>query len=65
MVLLDNGMQINTITPSYLENHSLDMGPITDLLGARVACVGLGNAYTQIPRLCYYLGSSGQSPGLQ
>ena len=23
------------------------MGPITDLIGARVACVGLGNAYTQ------------------
>ena len=22
------------------------MGPITDLTGARVACVGLGNAYT-------------------
>ena len=23
------------------------MGPITDLLGAKVACVGLGNAYTR------------------
>ena len=23
------------------------MGPITDLIGAKVACVGLGNAYTR------------------
>ena len=46
MALLDNGMQINTITPNYVKNHSLGMGPITDLIGARVACMGLGNAYT-------------------
>ena len=45
--LLDNGMQINTITPNYVRNHLLEMGPITDLIGAKVACVGLGNAYTQ------------------
>ena len=47
MALLDNSMQINTIMPNYVKNHSLEMGPITDLIGARVACVGLGNAYTQ------------------
>ena len=29
------------------------MGPITDLMGARVACVGLGNAYT--PPLGYII----------
>ena len=45
--LLDNGVQINTITPNYVKNHSLEVGPITDLISARVACVGLGNAYTQ------------------
>ena len=43
--LLDNGMQINTITPNYVKNHLLEMGPITDLIGARVPCMGLGNAY--------------------
>ena len=46
MAFLDNGMQINTITPTYVKNHSLEMGPITDLIGARVTCMGLGNAYT-------------------
>ena len=46
--LLDNGMQINTITPNYVRNHSLEMGLITYLTGTKVACVGLGNAYTQL-----------------
>ena len=40
-------MQINTITPNYVKNHLLEMGPITDLIGARVACMGLGKAYAQ------------------
>ena len=47
MALLDNGAQINTIMPKYVSDHSLQMGPITDLLGAKVACVGLDNAYTR------------------
>ena len=45
MALLDNGAQINTIMPKYVSDHSLQMGPITNLLGAKVACVGLGYAY--------------------
>ena len=47
MALLDNCVQINTLMPSYVKSHSLDVGPITDLIGGQVACVGLGNAYTQ------------------
>ena len=47
MALLDNGTQINTIMPKYISDHSLQMGPITDLLGAKVTCIGLGNAYTR------------------
>ena len=47
MALLDNGAQINTIMPKYVSDHSLQMGPITNLLGAKVDCVGLGNAYTR------------------
>ena len=61
--LLDNGGQINTITPNYVRNHSLEMGPITDLIGAMVICMGLGNAYTR-PLGYFIVGSSGWSPGL-
>ena len=45
MALLDNGAQINTITPKYISDHSLQVGPITNLISAKVACVGLGNVY--------------------
>ena len=45
MAVLDNGTQINTIMPKYVSDHSLQMGLITNLLGAKVACVGLGNVY--------------------
>ena len=46
MALLDNGAQVNTIMLWYVNEHSLQVGPITDLMGSKVACVGLGNAYT-------------------
>ena len=48
MGLLDNGAQINTIMPKYVSDHSLQMGLITDLLGTKVSCVGLGNAYIRL-----------------
>ena len=47
MALLDNGAQVNTITLRYVSKHSLQVGPITDLMGSKVACMGLGNAYTR------------------
>ena len=47
MALLDNGAQINTIMPRYISDHSFQVGPITDLMGSNVACMGLGNAYTR------------------
>ena len=47
MALLDNWAQVNTITPKYVKEHSLPVGPITDLMGSKVSCVGLGNAYTR------------------
>ena len=62
MALLDNGTQVNTITMRYVNNHSLQMGPITDLMGSKVACVGLGNAYT---RLLGYLVIWVQVDGVQ
>ena len=47
MALLNNGAQINTIMPRYVSDHSLQVGPITDLIGSEVTCMGLGNAYTR------------------
>ena len=47
MALLDNGAQVNTIMLRYVNKHSLQVGPITDLMGSKITCVGLGNAYTQ------------------
>ena len=49
MALLDNGAQVyyNTITQRYVKENSLSVGPITDLMGSKFACVGLGNAYTR------------------
>ena len=47
MALLDNGVQVNTITLRYVKEHSLQVGPITDLMGSKVTCIGLGNTYTR------------------
>ena len=47
MALLDNGVQVNTIMLRYAKACSLSVGLITDLMGAKVACVGLGNTYTR------------------
>ena len=64
MALLDNAAQLNTIMPSYVCEHSLEMGPITDLMGSKVTCVGLGNAYTRPLGLCSDPGSGRWSLGL-
>ena len=47
MALLDNSVQVNTIAPRYVNEYSLQVGPITNLMGSKVTCVGLGNAYTR------------------
>ena len=51
--LLENGAHVNTIMLRYVKEHSLPVGPITDLMGSKVACIGLGNAYTK--PLCYVI----------
>ena len=48
MALLDTGAQVNIIMLRYVSNHSLQVAPITDLMGSKVTCVGLGNAYTRL-----------------
>ena len=48
MALLGNGGLMNTIMPRYIKEHSLQVGPIIDLMGSRVTCIGLGNPYTRL-----------------
>ena len=48
MSFLDNGAQFNTITLKYISDHSLQVGPITNLISAKVACIGLGNIYMRL-----------------
>ena len=48
MALLDNSAQVNTIMLRYVKEHSLPVGPVTDLMGSKVTCIGLGNAYTRL-----------------
>ena len=48
MALLDNGAQVNTIMQRYVSDHSLQVGPITNLMGSKVAYMGLGNACTRL-----------------
>ena len=48
MALLDKGAQVNTIMQRYIHEHSLQVEPIADLMGSKVTCVGLGNAYTRL-----------------
>ena len=47
MALPDNGARANTIMLRYVSECSLEVGAITDLMGSKVTCVGLGNAYTR------------------
>ena len=62
MALLNNGAQINTIMLRYVSDHSLQVGPITNLVGSKITCMGLGNAYT---RLLGYVVIQVQVDGVQ
>ena len=62
MALLDNSAQVNAIMPRYVKEHFPQVGPMTDLMGSRVTCIGLGNAYT---RLLGYVVIQVQVDGVQ
>ena len=46
MALINNGPEINTIMLSFAKSHSFEVGPLSDLVGRWVTCLGLGNALT-------------------
>ena len=64
MALLDNGVQINTIMPSFVEDHSFDIGPSVRPSRQMSCLCRLGECTDLTFRLCHHMGSSGWSPGL-
>ena len=56
MVLLDNGTHINTIMPKYVIDHSLKVGPITDLKDSKVYLCGSVQCLHKTIGLHYDLG---------
>ena len=46
MALLDKGCQVNTITPEFIEAHTLKIGPMSNLVEGRVSMVDLGGMHT-------------------
>ena len=65
MALLDNGTQINTIMPGYVENHSLDVRPISGLPHRQKRHLHRSGKCPHMTNwLHHHMGSSRQSPGL-
>ena len=46
MLLLDNGCQVKTFTPEFVETHTHEIGLMSDLVEGRVSMVGLGGTCT-------------------
>ena len=64
MALLDNGAQVNTITPRYVCEHSLEMGPITVPYGFQSHLCRAGQCLYKTAGLCSDLGLGRWSLGL-
>ena len=44
--LLDSGSTINTVTPGFIETHSLDVGPFHDLANGTLGINGFGGVFS-------------------
>ena len=45
--LLDSGSTINAVTPEFIEVHSLDVGPLSDLADGTLGINGFGGVFSQ------------------
>ena len=45
--LLDNGSTINAVTPEFIETHSLDVSPLSDLVDDTMSINGFGRLFSQ------------------
>ena len=44
--LLDSGSTINAMTPGFIKPHSLDMGPLSDLVDGTLKINGFGGLFS-------------------
>ena len=44
---LDSGSTINVVTPEFIKAHSLDMGPLSDLVDGTLKINGFGGLFSQ------------------
>ena len=44
--LLDSGSTINTVTPEFVKAHSLDVGPLHDLVDGTLKINGFGGLFS-------------------
>ena len=44
--LLDSGSTINVVTPEFVKAHSLDVGPLNDLVDATLKINGFGGLFS-------------------
>ena len=45
--LLDNGSTINAVTPEFIKAHSLDIGPLSNLVNGRMGINGFWGLFSQ------------------
>ena len=61
--ILDSGSTINAVTPEFLKAHSLDVGPLSDLVDGTLKINGFGGLFPTLG-LCHHKGSSRRGEGL-
>ena len=47
LALLDSGSTINAVTPEFIKAHSLDVGPLSNLVDGTLKINGFGGLFSQ------------------
>ena len=62
---MDSGSTINAVTPEFIEVHSLDVAPLSDLSNWYPGYKWFWRSILLALGLCHHKGSGGRSLGLQ
>ena len=63
-VLFDSGLTINVVTPGFTEAHSLDVGPLSDLMDGTLGINGFGGVFSWALGLCHHNSAGRRSSKL-